>query len=77
MKMKVTRPFILAGIRQELGTEFEIDDRSLIAQLRNDGKAVALDVVDTSGPMTTASSGLVAGSKTDTATRKDKGTQNE
>ena len=77
MKMKVTRPFILAGIRQEIDTEFEIADRSLAAMLKHEGKAVSLDPVAASGTMTTASSGLVAGSKADTVTMKNKGKQNE
>ena len=64
MKMKVTRPFILAGERQEIGTEFETDDRGLIAMLKTEGKAIALAPSDPTGPMTTeTTSGVVAGGK--------------
>jgi hypothetical protein len=64
MKMRVTRPFIFAGTRQEIGTELEIDDRSLSGMLRHEGKATPLEAVDTSGPMTTETvSGVIAGSK--------------
>ena len=64
MKMKVTRPFILAGKRQETDAEFETDDRSLIGMLKHEGKAIPLESTDTAGPMTTQTVGaVIAGGK--------------
>lgn len=62
IKLKVTRPFLADGIRLELGSELSTNDKNFAAMLINDGKAVAITPVDTSGPMTTESvSGMVAG----------------
>jgi hypothetical protein len=75
MKMRVTRPFLLGGIRQEIDTEVDIESRADAAMLQNVGKAVPVDSVPKRGPMTTESSALVAGPK---ATSKDsKGQKNE
>lgn len=62
MKMIVTRPFLLAGERQELGTEVEIESRADAAMLQHEGKAAPVAPVETRGPMTTqTASGTVAG----------------
>lgn len=63
MKYRVTRAFLLAGVRQEAGAEIDLDNRDLIGVLRGAGKiesvAAAADPV---GPMTTETvGGLVAG----------------
>lgn len=62
MKMKVTRPFLLGGERQEIDTVIDIDDRSLAAMLRHEGKAVAVDPIPPPSQMTTETApGFVSG----------------
>jgi hypothetical protein len=64
MKMTVTRPFLLGGQRQEIGTVVDIEERAVVAMLQHEGKATpAVDVV-TGRPMTTDTTpGVVAGGK--------------
>lgn len=64
MEMKVTRPFLLGGKRQEIGTVVEIESRADVGMLQHEGKAVLVTPADDDikGPMTTeTASGAVAG----------------
>lgn len=64
MKMIVTRPFLLAGKRQEIGAEVEIEERAVAAMLQYEGKAAAAGEIVQGGPMTTDTTpGVVAGGK--------------
>lgn len=75
MKMRVTRPFLLGGVRQEIDTEFDIESRADAAMLQNTGKAApADDTAPKRGPMTTESSALVAGKA---ASKEPKGAKHE
>lgn len=75
MKMRVTRPFLLGGVRQEIDTEVDIESRADAAMLQNTGKAVpADDTAPKRGPMTTESSALVAGKAT---SKEPKGAKHE
>ncbi len=75
MKLTVTRPFLLAGVRQEIGAEIDIDDRGLVALLQSTGKAVAAELIDQRGPMTTeTTAGVVSGAR---RAARTKGESNE
>jgi hypothetical protein len=64
MKYKVKRAFLIAGVRQEAGSEIELTDRDLIGGLKSFDKIEAIDAEEKPGPMTTKSSGgLIAGIK--------------
>jgi hypothetical protein len=64
MKYKVTRAFLLAGQRQEIGSEIDLTDRDLIGSLKSAGKIEpATPEPANTGPMTTENSGLVAKAK--------------
>ena len=64
MKMTVTRPFLLGGLRQEIGTVVDIEERAVVAMLQHEGKATTAGEVVTVGPMTTDTTpGVVAGGK--------------
>lgn len=76
MKMRVTRPFLLGGVRQEIDAEVDIESRADAAMLQDTGKAVPADgAVPKRGPMTTESSALVPGTKA--ASKETKGAKNE
>jgi hypothetical protein len=53
MKLKITRAFLLAGQRQEVGAKIETPDRALAAMLVHTGKAVVIGAPEPSGPLTT------------------------
>lgn len=75
MRMRVIRPFLLGGIRQEIDTEVDIESLADAAMLQNVGKAVPVsDTVSKRGPMTTESSALVSG--TTAASKEPKGAKN-
>lgn len=63
MKIIVTRAFLLAGVRQEEGSEIDLDDRGLLGLLIHAGKArPAQEAPPQRGPMTTETvGGLVSG----------------
>lgn len=63
MKYRVTRAFLLAGVRQEAGAEIDLDSRDLIGVLTGAGKIEPIaDTPPESGPMSTETvGGLVAG----------------
>lgn len=62
MKLRVLRPFLVKGQRQEVGTELDTDDRILASELCHFGKAERVDPVAERGPMTTeTASGAVSG----------------
>jgi hypothetical protein len=74
MEFTVLRAFLLAGIRQEVGSEIDLADRELIGTLKSAGKiaptvkGAAGDKPAPSGPMTTRrAGGLVGARKGDTA----------
>jgi hypothetical protein len=70
MKLTVTRPFLLAGQRQEIGAPVETADRGFAAMLVQTGKAVVAEgELEVAGPMTTETAGgLTPGRKTKSAT---------
>ena len=64
MKFKIMRAFLIAGERQEAGSEIEISDRDLIGTLKSAGKIEAVEPEPVkAGPMTTENSGLVTKAK--------------
>ena len=65
MKLTVTRAFLLAGQRQEVGAPLDIEDRAFAAMLVQTGKAApAEEVAPPAGPMTTdTAAGLTRGRK--------------
>jgi hypothetical protein len=73
MKLKVERAFLLGGIRQEVGSEIEVNDKGLAGLLVSTGKASQIELTEETGPMTTeTASGSVRGKRK--AARKE-GTQ--
>lgn len=75
MKAKALRAFFLAGKVVEVGAVVDIADRPLLAGLRYNGKVELIGPEEKSGPMTTDTSGLVAGkrakAKADEASTED------
>lgn len=62
MKLKVIRPFLVKGQRQEIGSLFETDDRVFASALIHDGKVERVEGEEQRGPMTTeTASGAVPG----------------
>lgn len=76
MKLRVIRAFILAGSRQDPGTDIDVADRAFAFALINDGKAIEQPAEEPEaprqtrarrGPMSTASvPGLVSGGQAET-----------
>ncbi len=63
MRVKVLRAFFLDGKVQEAGTVVDIADRPLLGGLRAGGKVEPIGADEPAGPMTTETSGLVAGKR--------------
>jgi len=64
MKLKVERAFLLGGIRQEVGSEIEVNDKGLVGLLVSTGKASQIEAHEETGPMTTdTASGAVRGKR--------------
>ncbi len=53
MKLRVIRPFILGGQRQEIGSTFDTEDRAFAGALVYEGKAERVGEGEQKGPMTT------------------------
>jgi len=77
MKLTVLRPFLVNGQRQEIGSEFETDDRVFAASLVHEGKVERIAEVERSGPMTTETMPAVVSGKASRKGGKEKADNHE
>lgn len=63
MKLRVLRPFLVKGQRQEIGSLFETDDRVFAASLVHEGRAERVEGGELRGPMTTETASAAVNGK--------------